>query len=91
MKNECVRYENAINNLNKLPTCLTEIDGLQSFSTSKSERHTVPDGKTFGWNNGGSNLPAICLQPSKEIWYFSLGSVFEILAKLLFQYLKKKI
>jgi len=38
-------------------TCLIVIAGLQSLSSSKMERHTVPEGYTFGWNNGGSNLP----------------------------------
>lgn len=32
------------------------IAGRQSLSSSKSERQTVPDGYTFGWNSGGSNL-----------------------------------
>lgn len=38
-------------------TCLIVIAGLQSLSSSKMDRHTVPEGYTFGWNNGGSNLP----------------------------------
>lgn len=38
-------------------TCLIVIAGRQSLSSSKMERHTVPEGYTFGWNNGGSNLP----------------------------------
>lgn len=37
-------------------TCLMVIAGRQSLSSSKSERQTVPDGYTFGWNSGGSNL-----------------------------------
>ena len=32
--------------------------GLQSLFSSSRERHTVPEGYTFGWNRGGSNLPA---------------------------------
>lgn len=39
-------------------TCLMVIAGLQSLSSSRMDRHTVPEGYTFGWNNGGSNLPA---------------------------------
>ena len=36
--------------------CLIVIAGLQSLSSSKRERQTVPDGYTLGWNKGGSNL-----------------------------------
>lgn len=39
-------------------TCLIVTAGRQSFSSSKSDKHTVPDGYTLGWNRGGSNLPA---------------------------------
>lgn len=38
-------------------TCLMVMAGLQSLSSSRMERHTVPDGYTFGWKSGGSNLP----------------------------------
>lgn len=38
-------------------TCLIVMAGLQSLSSSKIDKHTVPDGYTFGWNKGGSNLP----------------------------------
>ena len=31
--------------------------GRQSLSSSRMDRHTVPEGYTFGWNSGGSNLP----------------------------------
>lgn len=31
--------------------------GFQDFSSSRIERQTVPEGYTFGWNNGGVNLP----------------------------------
>ena len=31
--------------------------GLQSFSSSKRDKQTVPDGYTLGWKIGGSNLP----------------------------------
>jgi len=31
--------------------------GLQSFSSSRSDKQTVPDGYTLGWKIGGSNLP----------------------------------
>lgn len=40
-----------------LLTCLIVMAGLQSLSSSKIDRHTVPDGYTLGWNRGGSNLP----------------------------------
>jgi hypothetical protein len=33
------------------------IPGFQAFSSSSIERQTVPEGNTFGWNNGGVNLP----------------------------------
>lgn len=33
------------------------IAGFQLFSSSKIDRHTVPDGNTLGWNKGGVNLP----------------------------------
>lgn len=36
-------------------TSLTVIVGTQSFSNNDKE--TLPDGKTFGWNIGGSNTP----------------------------------
>ena len=36
--------------------CLMVMAGLQSFSSSSSDRQTVPDGYTLGWNSGGSNL-----------------------------------
>ena len=39
-------------------TCLMVTAGLQSLFSSSRERHTVPEGYTFGWNRGGSNLPA---------------------------------
>ena len=31
--------------------------GLQSFSSSNNDKQTVPEGYTFGWKSGGSNLP----------------------------------
>jgi hypothetical protein len=31
--------------------------GFHDFSSSRIERQTVPEGYTFGWNNGGENLP----------------------------------
>ena len=37
--------------------CLIVIAGLQSLSSSSIDKHIVPDGYTFGWNRGGSNLP----------------------------------
>lgn len=37
--------------------------GRQSLSSSSNDRHTVPDGYTFGWNIGGSNLPAQQTKP----------------------------
>lgn len=39
------------------PTCLIVMAGLQSLSSSRMDRHTVPEGYTFGWKSGGSNLP----------------------------------
>jgi hypothetical protein len=30
---------------------------FHDFSSSRIERHTVPEGYTLGWNNGGENLP----------------------------------
>lgn len=32
--------------------------GFHAFSSFKIERHTVPEGYTFGWKSGGVNLPA---------------------------------
>jgi hypothetical protein len=32
--------------------------GFHDFSSSRIDRHTVPDGYTFGWKSGGVNLPA---------------------------------
>lgn len=40
-----------------IQTCFIVMAGLQSLSSSRIDRHTVPDGYTFGWNSGGSNLP----------------------------------
>lgn len=37
--------------------CLIVMAGLQSFSSSRMDRHTVPEGYTLGWKIGGSNLP----------------------------------
>jgi hypothetical protein len=33
------------------------IAGLQPSSSLRMDKHTVPDGYTFGWNSGGTNLP----------------------------------
>ena len=38
-------------------TCLIVILGFHDFSSSRMDRQMVPDGYTFGWNRGGSNLP----------------------------------
>lgn len=38
-------------------TCFIVMAGLQSLSSSSIDRQTVPDGYTFGWKSGGSNLP----------------------------------
>ena len=38
------------------------IPGFQAFSSSSIERQTVPEGYTFGWNNGGVNLPETLYQ-----------------------------
>ena len=40
-----------------IQTCFIVMAGLQSLSSSRIDRHTVPDGYTFGWKSGGSNLP----------------------------------
>lgn len=40
-----------------MQTCFIVMAGLQSLSSSRIDRHTVPDGYTFGWKSGGSNLP----------------------------------
>lgn len=37
-------------------TCLTVMAARQSSSSFRMLRQTVPDGYTFGWNNGGVNL-----------------------------------
>lgn len=42
----------------KRRTCLMVIAGFQDFSSSRIDRHTVPDGYTLGWKRGGANLPA---------------------------------
>ena len=34
------------------------IVGTQSFSSDRMDRQIVPEGKTFGWKSGGSNLHA---------------------------------
>jgi len=36
--------------------CLIVIAGLQSSSSFRIERQMVPDGYTFGWKSGGTNL-----------------------------------
>ena len=37
-------------------TCLMLMEGFHPWP--RIDKHTVPDGYTFGWNNGGTNLPA---------------------------------
>lgn len=37
-------------------TCLTVMAGFQPSSSFKIDKHTVPEGYTLGWNNGGVNL-----------------------------------
>lgn len=32
--------------------------GFHPFSSFRIDRQTLPDGYTFGWNSGGTNLPA---------------------------------
>lgn len=39
------------------------IAGFHAFSSSKIDKHTVPDGYTFGWNNAGVNLPKLHVNP----------------------------
>ena len=38
-------------------TCLIVIAGFHPSSSLRMDRQTVPEGYTFGWNKGGSNLP----------------------------------
>lgn len=37
--------------------CLTVMAGFHASSSFRIDRQTVPDGYTFGWNSGGTNLP----------------------------------
>lgn len=37
--------------------CLMVMAGLQASSSFKIDRQTVPEGYTFGWKRGGTNLP----------------------------------
>ena len=37
--------------------CLTVMVGTHALSSLRMLRHTVPDGKTFGWKMVGVNLP----------------------------------
>lgn len=62
-------------------TCLMVIAGLQSFSSSSSDRHTVPEGYTFGWNSGGSNLPVT----ASGRLVISMGPIYHSVTKLLAQ------
>ena len=45
------------NTVHTIFTCFIVTAGLQSFSSSRSDKQTVPDGYTLGWKIGGSNLP----------------------------------
>ena len=38
--------------------CLTVMAGFHASSSFKIDRQTVPEGYTFGWKSGGTNLPA---------------------------------
>jgi hypothetical protein len=38
--------------------CFTVMAGFHPSSSFKIDKHTVPDGYTFGWKSGGTNLPA---------------------------------
>ena len=67
--------------IKSLGTCFIVTAGRQSFSSSNSERHTVPDGYTFGWNNGGSNLPETF--PCNYKHYASLYSTLLLPLELL--------
>lgn len=55
-------------------TCFIVTAGLQSFSSSRRDRQTVPDGYTFGWKIGGSNLPkneeTTITQSNQACWSF---------------------
>mmetsp|Transcript_16978 Transcript_16978/g.19299 ORF Transcript_16978/g.19299 Transcript_16978/m.19299 type:complete len:108 (+) Transcript_16978:1033-1356(+) len=35
--------------------CFKVMEGLQSSSAFRIDKHTVPDGYTLGWNKGGTN------------------------------------
>ena len=48
-------------------TCLMVTAGLQSFSSSNNDKQTVPEGYTFGWKSGGSNLPVTRISKSKHV------------------------
>jgi len=38
--------------------CFRVIAGFHASSSLRIDRQTVPDGYTFGWKSGGTNLPA---------------------------------
>lgn len=40
--------------------CLMVMAGFHPSSSFRMERHTVPEGYTFGWKSGGTNLPGFC-------------------------------
>ena len=47
-------------------TCLMLMPGFHASSSFKMDKHTVPDGYTFGWNSGGTNLPSKVAKRDKQ-------------------------
>lgn len=39
--------------------CLIVIAGFHPSSSFRIDKQTVPDGYTFGWKRGGTNLPVV--------------------------------
>ena len=46
--------------------CLMLMPGFHASSSFKMDKHTVPDGYTFGWNSGGTNLPSKVAKRDKQ-------------------------
>lgn len=59
------------------------IAGFQPSSSLRIDRQTVPDGYTFGWNSGGTNLPrfdTLAYRISRKVaetWWWLLLIVYE--------------
>ena len=56
-------------------TCFIVTAGLQSFSSSRRDKQTVPDGYTLGWKIGGSNLPVDTQYNYKKGSYYMRSKV----------------